>query len=193
MERLAGEDAVFRMHFYNRDGGRVNLCLNGARCCARRAVDLGWVRGRFRFLTGDDKSSWYYLRKSGWEMPYIPDVTILTVEHPPHPNFLAGATMLMIRWFGNMLRTNARAIAIPRSRIGTFVWWCLVDQRVSMWTSLIGLVAAVMGSILYGIEMLWLYAVWIMLTRFVLTVGLTSARPNVSMAVTWAMILTIST
>jgi glycosyltransferase Alg8 len=139
-----------------------------------------WRLGRFRFLTGDDKSSWYYLLKSGWEMPYIPDVTILTVEHPPHPNFLAGATMLMIRWFGNMLRTNARAIAIPRSRIGTFVWWCLVDQRVSMWTSLIGLVAAVMGSILYGIEMLWLYAVWIMLTRFVLTVGLTSARPNVS-------------
>lgn len=51
MERLTGQDAVFRMHFYNNDGGRVNLCLNGARCCARRAATLGWARGRFRFLT----------------------------------------------------------------------------------------------------------------------------------------------
>jgi diaminopimelate epimerase len=51
MERLEPGEAAFRMHFYNNDGGRVNLCLNGARCCARRAVDLGWVRGRFTFLT----------------------------------------------------------------------------------------------------------------------------------------------
>ena len=29
MERLEDGDAVFRMHFYNNDGGRVNLCLNG--------------------------------------------------------------------------------------------------------------------------------------------------------------------
>ncbi len=139
-----------------------------------------WRLGRFRFLTGDDKSSWYFLLKDGWEMPYVPDVTVLTVEHPPHPNFLTGATMLMMRWFGNMLRTNARAIAVPRSRIGIFVWWCLLDQRLSMWTSLLGLVAAVMGSLMYGVEILWVYAVWIMLTRFVFTIALTSARPRVS-------------
>ncbi len=139
-----------------------------------------WRLGRFRFLTGDDKSSWYFLLKNGWEMPYIPDVKILTVEHPPHASFAAGATMLMMRWFGNMLRTNARAIAIPRSRIGTFVWWCLIDQRISMWTSLLGLASAMVGSLLYGIEMLWLYAVWIMFTRFVITVALMTARPRVS-------------
>jgi diaminopimelate epimerase len=51
MERLENGESAFRMHFYNNDGGRVNLCLNGARCCARRAFDLGWVRGRFAFLT----------------------------------------------------------------------------------------------------------------------------------------------
>lgn len=139
-----------------------------------------WRLGRFRFLTGDDKSSWYFLLKHGWEMPYVPDVKILTVEHPPHPNFLAGATMLMMRWFGNMLRTNARAIAVPRTRIGTFVWWCLIDQRLSMWTSLIGLLAALSGSALFGIELLWLYAVWILLTRFIMTLALSSARSKVS-------------
>jgi len=139
-----------------------------------------WRLGRFRFLTGDDKSSWYWLLKNGWEMPYVPDVVIRTVEHPPHPNFLTGATMLMVRWFGNMLRTNARAIEVPPSRIGLFVWWCLVDQRLSMWTSVLGLSAALLGSAIYGLEILWAYLVWIALTRFVLTLALRSARPRVS-------------
>lgn len=44
-------EAHFRMHFYNGDGGRVNLCLNGARCVARRAVDLGWSEGEVVFRT----------------------------------------------------------------------------------------------------------------------------------------------
>lgn len=139
-----------------------------------------WRLGRFRFLTGDDKSSWYWLLKNGWEMPYVPDVVIHTVEHPPHPNFFTGATMLMVRWFGNMLRTNARAIAVPAKRIGLFVWWCLLDQRLSMWTSLIGLSAALLGSALHGLQILWAYLVWIALTRFVLTLALRSARPRVS-------------
>lgn len=146
-----------------------------------------WRLGRFRFLTGDDKSSWYFLLKHGWEMPYIPDVRVYTVEAPPHPNFLTGATMLMMRWFGNMLRTNARAIAIPRSRIGTFVWWCLIDQRLSMWTSLLGLSGALIGSLLYGVVIIWVYAVWIALTRFILTLALWSARPRIS--VLWPFLL----
>ena len=139
-----------------------------------------WRLGRFRFLTGDDKSSWYHLLKNGWEMPYVPDVVVHTVEHPPHPSFLTGATMLMVRWFGNMLRTNARALAVPATRVGLFVWWCLLDQRLSMWTSLLGLTAALTAAMLYGIELLWAYLVWIALSRFVLTLALRSARPRVS-------------
>ena len=50
MQRLGG-DEVFRMHFFNRDGNRVSLCLNGSRCVALRAVQLGWAEGRFCFAT----------------------------------------------------------------------------------------------------------------------------------------------
>ena len=46
-----------------------------------------WRLGQFRFFTGDDKSSWFYLLKNGWEMWYIPDVKIITIEEIPHPNF----------------------------------------------------------------------------------------------------------
>jgi len=51
MERLSGGAHVFRLHFFNSDGGRVNLCLNGARCVARRAIELGWAGASFRFRT----------------------------------------------------------------------------------------------------------------------------------------------
>ncbi len=37
-----GADRV-RMHFYNRDGGRAGLCLNGSRCVALHAVLEGWT------------------------------------------------------------------------------------------------------------------------------------------------------
>ena len=43
LERLDEGSATFRMHFHNCDGGRAGLCLNGSRCAALRAVQLGWA------------------------------------------------------------------------------------------------------------------------------------------------------
>jgi glycosyltransferase Alg8 len=43
----------------------------------------------------------------------------------------------MRRWFGNMLRNGNRAIALGPHRTGWFIWYCLLDQRISIWTSLI--------------------------------------------------------
>ena len=87
-------------------------------------VELDWIDhwrlGRFKFLTGDDKSSWYHILKSGFEMIYIPDVKVLTIETPPDPNFFRSSIVLMRRWFGNMLRTNDRAIKLGPNKIGFF-------------------------------------------------------------------------
>src|SRR3712207_8055454 len=33
-----------------------------------------WRLGRFKFLTGDDKSSWFWLLRNGYKMLYVPDV-----------------------------------------------------------------------------------------------------------------------
>ena len=43
--------------------------------------------GVFRFLTGDDKSSWFDIVKEGWKMLYVPDVTVYTVEEIPDKIF----------------------------------------------------------------------------------------------------------
>ncbi len=65
-----------------------------------------------KFLTGDDKSTWFWLPKRGYEMAYLPDVRSVSMESQPKPGFVDSAVALMLRWFGNMLRTNGRALAL---------------------------------------------------------------------------------
>jgi diaminopimelate epimerase len=49
--RRAGGNAV-RMDYWNADGRSADLCINGTRCAARLALDLGWAQGRVRVETG---------------------------------------------------------------------------------------------------------------------------------------------
>ena len=148
-----------------------------------------WRLGRFRFLTGDDKSSWYHVIKSGWDMLYVPDedVMVYTVEEPPEKNFLKGATVLMRRWFGNMLRTNARAREIPMRVTGIYVWWVLRDQLISIWTALLGIILAILGTIKFGVEMTVVFFFWILLTRYTLTLFLSLIRGKFDL--TWPILL----
>lgn len=139
-----------------------------------------WRFGRLKFLTGDDKSSWFWILKNKWKMIYVPDVQIHTVEHPPADNFFVATSMLMKRWFGNMLRTNERALSLPPHVTGYFTWWCLLDQRISMWTALSGPIFVIMLCIKYTIGFFWVYAVWIGFTRWVMTLMLLGARQTIS-------------
>lgn len=139
-----------------------------------------WRLGRFKFLTGDDKSSWFWLLRNGYKMLYVPDVVVLTVEDPPSENFVSAAAMLMVRWFGNMLRTNSRALALGPRRIGLFTWWSILDQRLSMWTSLVGFAVALLAGLFISGYALLLYALWILASRYILTLSLLASRPRVS-------------
>ncbi|MDF3934587.1 glycosyltransferase family 2 protein, partial [Pseudomonas citronellolis] len=128
-----------------------------------------WRLGRFQFLTGDDKSSWYSLMRLGFDTFYVPDAAINTVEHPPEKSFIKASRKLMFRWYGNNLRQNTRALALRPRRLGWFTTVVLFDQRVSMWTSLLGPTAALFASLKYGIGVLLAYLLWIGLTRLALT------------------------
>lgn len=129
-----------------------------------------WRLGSFKFLTGDDKSSWYSLMRLGWDTWYVPDAAIVTVEHPPDASFVRASRKLMFRWYGNSLRQNQRATGLGWRRLGLFTWYVLVDQRISMWTSLLGISVALWGSLLHGPAMLMGYLLWIGCSRLLLTV-----------------------
>ncbi|WP_245295077.1 glycosyltransferase [Pararhizobium antarcticum] len=139
-----------------------------------------WRLGRLDFLTGDDKSSWFWLLKNGYRMLYVPDVVVATVEDPPTQKFVSAAAQLMTRWFGNMLRTNGRALELGPARIGYFTWWTIFDQRVSMWTSLAGLVMVLLIAFLENPLIIPTYIVWILFTRYIMTLMLLNSRKRVS-------------
>lgn len=161
--------------------GRRVLTLTGRMSVFRAdlATDPGFIRqvqsdyldhwrlGRVNFLTGDDKSSWFWLLKNGYKMLYMPDVQTVSMERQPLPGFVASAVTLMVRWFGNMMRTNGRALALPVSVIGGFTWWSLLDQRVSVWTTLAGPLGVILTAVFINPMILPAYLAWVMATRYV--------------------------
>ena len=135
-----------------------------------------WRLGRVTFLTGDDKSTWYWLLKNGYEMAYLPDVRSLSMETQPLPTFFASSKILMVRWFGNMIRTNGRALRLSPRRIGYFTWWSIMDQRVSMWTTMVGPITVTLAAIFHTASVIPLYIAWVMLTRYVFCVFISLFR-----------------
>jgi glycosyltransferase Alg8 len=139
-----------------------------------------WRFGRFPLLTGEDKSTWYWLLRRGRRMLYLPDTTVVTIEDPLAKGLFPAATELMLRWFGNMLRGSSRAIALGPRRIGLFPWWCLIDQRLSMWTTLFGPIVAVLFAVGKSVLFLYAYVLWVAVTRLVQALLLLTARPTIS-------------
>lgn len=127
-----------------------------------------WLWGRFRFLSGDDKSTWYALLKVRAEMLYVPDAMCWTVDTIRQEDMYNRMIQNLLRWSGNMLRNGARAIALGPRRVGFFIWWCIVDQRIAMWTSLAAPLALLFAGFIVSKDYWTSYLLWVMLTRLFL-------------------------
>lgn len=125
-----------------------------------------WLHGKFRFLMGDDKSSWYYLLKNGWNMLYIPDVLVYSLESRD-ANFWELSTSLPYRWYGNTLRNNSRALKLGPKITGHFIWLTILDQRLNMWTSLVGISGAILLSITKSFIYLPFFIAWVLSVRLI--------------------------
>src|SRR3546814_3904666 len=51
--------------------------------------------------------------------------------------------------------------------MGLFTWWCIVDQRLSIWTTLIGPTVAIVMTLLVLPSFGLVYLLWIMSTRLI--------------------------
>jgi glycosyltransferase Alg8 len=125
-----------------------------------------WAYGRIRFLMGDDKSTMFCLLKNGWDMLYVPDAFVFCLEDRKG-GFFKIANVMMLRWYGNMLRNNGRALRLGLERMPVFTWLAFLDQRISMWTSLIGPVSALLLSVTVSGWYLALYVLWVLASRLV--------------------------
>ncbi len=147
-----------------------------------------WLWGRFRFLSGDDKSTWYYMLKHNAHMRYVPDALGYTIE------VIEGSGMDRMvqnfrRWSGNMLRNGARAIKLGPRAMPFFIWWCLIDQRLSMWTMLVSPMLAVSAALLAGFGYLLSYVLFIALSRLLLSLVLCTYSRKVELAYAWILYL----
>ncbi|WP_220749070.1 glycosyltransferase [Jannaschia sp. AI_61] len=148
--------------------------------------------GRVNFLTGDDKSTWFWLLRNGYQMVYLPDVQSISAETQPKPTFFESANALMVRWFGNMLRTNGRALMLSPRKMGLFTWWSILDQRVSIWTTISGPCLALLAALLVDFALLAIYLSWIMATRYVFVTLITAFRGRVGFPITYPFLLYFS-
>ncbi len=123
-----------------------------------------WLWGPYQMLSGDDKSTWYWLASRGEHMLYVPDALATTIE-VVEGSALLRALANMRRWSGNMLRTSWRAIALGPGKLGLFPWWCVVDQRLSIWTAMVGPITAVLAVLAGQPEIAAAYLLWVVLAR----------------------------
>jgi mannuronan synthase len=130
-----------------------------------------WLWGSFRFLSGDDKSTLYYMIKHRARLLYVPDASGLTIEIVKG-NGMNRMVQNYRRWSGNMLRNGARVIALGPRRMPLFIWWCFVDQRIAMWTMLVNPMVAAAAALLHSGTYLIQYFLFLAISRLILSLVL---------------------
>ena len=145
-----------------------------------------WLWGEFRFLSGDDKSTWYTLLKHGVKMSYVPDASGTTIEVVDGAGYTRMVENLR-RWSGNMLRNGWRALMLGPRSMPFFIWWCCVDQRLAMWTMLFSPMIAVAGAMKVGAPFLIAYVIYIAITRALLSIVLFTYARRVDLNYIWSL------
>jgi glycosyltransferase Alg8 len=152
---LTGRFSVFRASVVNDPSFRSQV---------EHDVIHHWLWGSFEMLSGDDKSTWFWLAKNGHRMLYVPDAMVSTFE------VITGSAVHRAmantrRWSGNSVRHGWRAIMLGPRRLGWFPWWCLIDQRLTMLTILFGPTVAVLSLVTGRWEMASAYLLWVLFSR----------------------------
>jgi mannuronan synthase len=121
--------------------------------------------GTVSLVTGDDKSTWFYILKQGVAMRYLPDIVVDCAEQMETRHFLDYTIPRMRRWLGNMMLNNGRALRLGVVRMPLFTWMSLLDQRLNLWTTLGVPVAVLIMAFTHNAHILWGYAAWVLFSR----------------------------
>jgi glycosyltransferase Alg8 len=130
------------------------------------------------FIAALERGQLEHARRGG-RMLYLPDVRTVRIERPPAKRPLSVTARLILRGVDDGPAGRNTAIALGPARIGLFTWCCLIEQRVSLWTPLIGLVIA-LAFALKSVLFLYAYLLWVGTTRLIHALLLLTARPTIS-------------
>jgi len=157
--------------------GRL-LCLTGRLSVFRASVAVDptflqqiecdsiqhWLWGSFEMLSGDDKSTWFWLAARQRRMLYLPDVVTTTLE-VVEGSAIKRALANVRRWSGNSLRHSWRAFKLGPRKLGWFCWYSLLDQRLAIWTVLVGPLFAMFALLTGHFGIAAGYFLWVLLSR----------------------------
>jgi len=128
-------------------------------------VKEAFMNGKSRFLMGDDKTTWFALLEAGWNMRYLPDALCYSLESRD-ADFLDLSCHLPYRWYGNRVRNLNCVLALGPKRIKSFfIWWAILDQRIAMWTSLVGIISTAILGVTQAYFYFLFYVVWVLYVR----------------------------
>ena len=127
-----------------------------------------WLWDSFDMLSGDDKSTWFWLAAHERRMLYVPDAMVTTLE-VVSGSALQRALANIRRWSGNSLRHSWRAFKLGHRKLGWFCWYSLLDQRLAIWTVLVGPLFALLAVFGGHFEIAAGYLLWVMLSRLAQT------------------------
>lgn len=89
-------------------------------------------------LTGDDKTTWLELLRRRKNLRYLPEVEVYPIERQSDERgFFSETLALTTRYSGNMARANLHPDAWRGAATKIHFRYGLLDQRISMWTSLL--------------------------------------------------------
>jgi glycosyltransferase Alg8 len=154
------------------------LCLTGRLSVFRAAVATDptfldqierdsihhWLWEQFDMLSGDDKSTWYWLAARGRRMLYVPDAMSTTLE-VISGSAVERAVANVRRWSGNSLRHSWRAFILGPRKLGWFCWYSLLDQRAAIWTVLVGPLFAILALLTGKFEIAVGFVLWMLVSR----------------------------
>ncbi|MCC6235417.1 MAG: glycosyltransferase [Verrucomicrobiales bacterium] len=123
-----------------------------------------WLWDKFDMLSGDDKSTWYWLAARGKRMLYVPDALATTLEVVTG-NGASRALANVRRWSGNSLRHSWRAFKLGPAKLGWFSWYSLLDQRLAIFTVLVGPLLALLALAAGRWEITAGFLLWVMFSR----------------------------
>ena len=127
---------------------------------------LIWDDQYISLLTGDDKTTWLEVLRRGYDIRYLPDVLIYPVEQQdPRKSFIEETVALTIRYSGNMARANLHPDAWRHSQGKLHFQYGLLDQRISMWTSLLTPLVLVLSLLFDSLDIFILFLTYAFLIK----------------------------
>lgn len=129
----------------------------------------------FFTLTGDDKSTIWFVLKEGYDIVFNPDLYVVCHEDIPHkiewlPDIWCfQLPALAIRYCRNTMNNHARLLSLGIKRLTIPRYVSIMIDRFTFWTAILGLMGVPYLTWRFGFGYLYVYFSWVLTHRTFMT------------------------